>query len=128
MSRFCIKIAAVVISLSLVSASVMLFAGSVSFTYDQWGRIVKAAYDNGKSVTYTYDQAGNIVSRQTSPVSAGDVYPDNALTLKDAIVALQVAAGAKPPSVAAGADVNQNNVISVEEAVFVLQKVAGKLP
>jgi len=124
MIRFCIK-TAVVISLSLLSASVMLFAGSVSYTYDSWGRLSKAAYDNGKSVVFTYDPAGNLTSQQVSPVSAGDVYPDNALTLKDAIVSLQIAAGHKPQNVAVNADVNQNKVISVEEAVFVLQKVAG---
>lgn len=32
---------------------------SVTFGYDQTGRVSSAAYDNGLCVVYAYDQAGN---------------------------------------------------------------------
>lgn len=43
------------------------FAGSVSYTYDNLGRLVKATYSNGTVITYTYDAAGN----RTAVVTTG---------------------------------------------------------
>jgi YD repeat-containing protein len=47
------------------------FAG-VAYTYDDLGRLTKAAYDNGKEIDYSYDPAGNrgSVVTQNSPPHA----------------------------------------------------------
>ena len=66
-----------------VIASVMLllavfFPGgsdaSVSFTYDQLGRVTTALYDNGACIAYSYDASSNRTS-QTNTVSAAPESP-----------------------------------------------------
>jgi YD repeat-containing protein len=34
-------------------------SGSVSYVYDDLGRLVEVVYDDGTTITYTYDDAGN---------------------------------------------------------------------
>lgn len=41
-------------------------AGSVSYGYDNLGRLTNAAYSNGVVITYTYDAAGNRINVSTS--------------------------------------------------------------
>jgi YD repeat-containing protein len=40
--------------------------GSVTYTYDAAGRLVRADYGGGKSIIYTYDHAGNLTQRQVT--------------------------------------------------------------
>lgn len=40
-------------------------AGTVTYTYDEAGRLTKADYGRGKSITYTYDEAGNLLEQKT---------------------------------------------------------------
>ena len=40
-------------------AAASAFAGSVAYTYDSLGRVIRVAYSNGVVITYTYDAAGN---------------------------------------------------------------------
>lgn len=35
------------------------YAGSVSYTYDELGRVISVSYPNGTTVSYQYDAAGN---------------------------------------------------------------------
>jgi len=42
---------------------------SVSYTYDQLGRVTTAVYDNGMCVAYAYDKNGNRTS-QTNTISS----------------------------------------------------------
>ncbi|MEN3289375.1 MAG: hypothetical protein V7634_3675 [Bradyrhizobium sp.] len=44
--------------------------GSVTFGYDQTGRVSSAAYDNGLCVVYAYDQAGNRTAQSFATSSA----------------------------------------------------------
>lgn len=55
----------------------------------------------------------------------GDVNGDREVTLVDSIIALQVAAGMKPPGVIQSADVNSDQRIGLADAIFVLQEVSG---
>ena len=41
-------------------------ASSVSYAYDQVGRVTTAAYDNGLCVVYTYDANGNRTAQSFS--------------------------------------------------------------
>lgn len=47
-----------VATLAALAASAA-FAGSVTYAYDNLGRLAKATYSNGTVITYTYDAAGN---------------------------------------------------------------------
>lgn len=49
----------IVVALGIASASGIAMAGTVTYTYDAQGRVVKAVYSDGYTITYTYDAAGN---------------------------------------------------------------------
>ena len=56
--------------------------GTVKFTYDLAGRLIKADYGTG-TITYTYDAAGNLLSRRVELPSIDLYFPfyqANALT------------------------------------------------
>lgn len=44
-------------------------AGTVTYSYDEAGRLIKATYGDETQITYTYDGAGNLLSRVTGPPS-----------------------------------------------------------
>ncbi|MEZ4526266.1 MAG: hypothetical protein R2941_10135 [Desulfobacterales bacterium] len=58
-------------------------------------------------------------------VKPGDLNVDTYVNLRDAILALQIAAGIPVTGINRGADANGDTKLSHVEAVFVLQKVAG---
>jgi len=43
-----------------------LVAGTVNYTYDEAGRLIKVEYGNGKTIDYVYDNAGNLLQRIVS--------------------------------------------------------------
>lgn len=49
----------------------LLDAGTVTYTYDDAGRLIRAEYGDGKVITYTYDAAGNLLERQVSGAVEG---------------------------------------------------------
>ncbi len=53
----------VLIILSIISNA---RAGTITCTYDNAGRLIKADYGNGKTIEHTYDNAGNLLSRTIS--------------------------------------------------------------
>jgi YD repeat-containing protein len=42
-------------------------AGTVTYGYDDAGRLIRAIYGDKTEITYTYDAAGNLLSRVTGP-------------------------------------------------------------
>jgi YD repeat-containing protein len=42
---------------------------TVTYAYDDAGRLVVADYGEGKGVTYTYDAAGNLLRREATGVT-----------------------------------------------------------
>ena len=49
---------------AFLASSVLLFAapaaaGTISYSYDQLGRLVQAVYPDGTTIQYTYDSYGN---------------------------------------------------------------------
>jgi YD repeat-containing protein len=64
-------------------------------------------------------------SSQTSSGVAGDVNNDKAITLADAIMALQILSGMTPAPVNPAAGVNNSGRVGLMEALFALQKIAG---
>lgn len=65
------------LSVSLLIAAVLLTADTVTYKYDDTGRLINATYGNGAVVTYAYDKAGNLLSRSlpagTPSISSGGV-------------------------------------------------------
>ncbi len=41
-------------------------AGTVAYTYDDAGRLIKADYGDGKVIEYTYDKEGNLLQIVTT--------------------------------------------------------------
>jgi YD repeat-containing protein len=53
-----------------------LSADTVSYQYDDAGRLTSVTYPNGASISYTYDPAGNLTARTvTAPASAATDKP-----------------------------------------------------
>ena len=71
------------------------------------------------------DRDTKIIPYIIGEVKPGDLNVDTFVNLRDAILALQIAAGIPVTGVNRGADVNNDTKLSHVEAVFVLQKVAG---
>ena len=60
---------------ALMFASVIAYAGSVTYTYDGLNRLIKAEYEDGRIVQYTYDAAGNRTATYdstTTPITTAD--------------------------------------------------------
>src|SRR5690242_12432521 len=76
------------LSISLIIAVGVLAADTVTYKYDDGGRLVSATYGNGAVVTYNYDKAGNLLSRSVPgaapTISAGGVV--NAATYTSPLV------------------------------------------
>jgi uncharacterized protein (TIGR03437 family) len=53
------------------AAAILTAAGSVNYSYDSAGRLIKVDYGNGSVVNYTYDKAGNLLSRSSTGTSSG---------------------------------------------------------
>jgi len=49
------------------AAATAALAGTVTYTYDAQGRVVKAVYSDGYTITYTYDGAGNRTAYVVTP-------------------------------------------------------------
>ena len=49
--------------LAFVALAAAVAADSVTYTYDDIGRLIKAHYSSGIYIEYSYDEAGNLVSR-----------------------------------------------------------------
>jgi YD repeat-containing protein len=57
--------------LALLAATAL--AGTVSYSYDDGGRLVKVDYGDGRSIAYTYDNSGNLLRREvTAPAPPSD--------------------------------------------------------
>jgi len=57
-----------------VSASAHAASASITYGYDELGRVTTALYDNGTCIVYTYDAVGNRTS-QTNSTAAGPQTP-----------------------------------------------------
>jgi uncharacterized protein (TIGR03437 family) len=51
------------VSIALLLTAGLMLADTVTYKYDDSGRLVSATYGNGATVIYNYDKAGNLLSR-----------------------------------------------------------------
>ena len=63
MRKIFLKIWVLFFLLLTLCAAPYAAAGTVTYTYDDASRLIKADYGNGKVITYTYDNAGNLLQR-----------------------------------------------------------------
>jgi len=102
------------------------FGLTVNYRYDDLSRLTRVERSDGWVTEYQYDVVGNRTSRTIKAIMIGDVNGDSAITLADAIMALQVAAGVtpgQPPS--QNADISGDGRIGLSEAIYIMQKAAG---
>ncbi len=55
-----LKPSKVLAQLFFLPVSAAFAAGTINYTYDAAGRLIRAAYPNGTVISYTYDKAGNL--------------------------------------------------------------------
>jgi YD repeat-containing protein len=109
----------------LVCLSPRAEAVSITYTYDNAGRLTKADYGGDKIIQFVYDNNGNLLERSmTSDRLPGDVNGNGEITLADALDALKVQVGMNV-TVNPLSDVNNDQKIGLPEAEYVLQKVGG---
>ena len=104
-------------------------AATLRFTYDSASGQTDADYPGGNYIHYTYDAAGNITRVQKVSVDAaselvGDVFADQLITLKDAIVSLQVAGGMPAEGIHLRGDVNGDTSVDLADALIGLKILA----
>lgn len=91
---------------------------NVNYTYDQLDRLIGVEYVNRGSIQYTYDSAGDITNVTISKI--------NILTLKDAMLSLQLIAGKTPSdAVTLTADTNGDGKVGMEDVLYLLQQLAN---
>lgn len=47
----------------MLALAIPLAADTVTYTYDEAGRLSRVDYGNGKTITYAYDKSGNLLTR-----------------------------------------------------------------
>ncbi len=100
-------------------------AFTVTYSYDNAGRLTGAHYDSRTMILYDYDNEGNLLSREVVAVEPGDVFCDATIDLRDAIVALQAASRLNRAGVLVSGDVDGDGRIGIIEAIYILQKISG---
>ena len=51
----------------ILCVGITAYADTVSYTYDDAGRLISATYSNGAAIQYSYDAAGNITAVTVTP-------------------------------------------------------------
>lgn len=116
---------AVVLVILCIGAPLTAGAGTVTYTYDQAGRLTGVNYANGKIIHYAYDAMGNIL-RLVEGSMPGDVNADSVIGLEDAIVAAKLACSMDAGLTFIGGDVNADDRIDLTEAIYVLQCISER--
>ena len=100
---------------------------TVAYRYDGAGRLVSAGYGNGTLISYVYDNMGNMLSRRVKAIDIepGNVFMDESIDLRDAIMAIKVTVKHFVPVTGSAADVNGDQKIGAEEAIYILNKLAA---
>jgi YD repeat-containing protein len=73
----------------LVAAGTLAAAATVSYDYDDAGRLIRVTYPNTARITFSYDPAGNLLSRTMELPIPGDVSGSRQVEMGDAILLLQ---------------------------------------
>ena len=58
----------------IVTSSIVSFAETITYSYDDLNRLTKMNYGNGTTTTYTYDASGNRLAMITVPQGNGKIY------------------------------------------------------
>ena len=85
---------------------------TMTYTYDDFNRLLKAEYAGAAIVEYSFDKVGN---RKTENVTFG---------LKDVIAILALLTGDGDGGAYSGADIDGDGKIGLEELIYVIQRIA----
>jgi len=101
---------AVIISVVITLSANSIFAGTISYQYDQHNRLIKVDF---------------------SSTIAGDIDHNSSVDLEDAIMIIQIVSGMKSVQskeiskcIFPDSDVDGNGNIAIEKAVYVIKKIA----
>jgi YD repeat-containing protein len=128
-----------VLSLLILCVCGATSASTVTYIYDDAGRLINADYGNERSISYTYDANGNLLSRKVKvgPSIPGDCDGDGAVSIGEVQKAINqflgiAQAGALgfaqaeapvPPS--CGVDCNGDGTVSIGEVQKVINGFLG---
>ena len=116
----------ILILLSLCLLSVNVSGITVSYIYDDSGRLIKVSYGDLRMISYEYDSAGNLIKRSVlGKTIKGDVFRDGTVDLKDAIVSLQIVSGISDVTSSYLGDIDGDGKIGLSEASFILKKLSS---
>ncbi len=91
---------------------------TVTYTYDDAGRLIGVDHGDGKTITYTYDDAGNLLQHCTLTV---DFDPDGQVNVADAMqVASRWRMTSADPDWEARYDLNDDGIITVLDIMLVV--------
>lgn len=101
-----------------------VFAGTITYTYDNAGRLIRADYGGGKVIEYFYDNAGNLTQRIISTTKwAGDSNGDGRTTIDEvqkAINQFLVVSPVEPCN-----DLNRDGQVGINELQRVINAYLG---
>jgi len=101
-------------------------AGTIQYTYDEAGRLIKADYGDGKTITYTYDNNGNLLERiiAAGPVIPGDANGDGVVSIGEVQQAINMFLGTQP--LGNNVDCNGDGTVSIGEVQRVINAFLGE--
>ncbi len=100
--------------------------GTIEYTYDEAGRLIKADYGDGKSITYTYDNNGNLLERiiAAGPVVPGDANGDGIVSIGEVQQAINMFLGVQP--VGNNVDCDAGGTVTIGEIQRVINAFLGQ--
>jgi YD repeat-containing protein len=90
MKKALVLISAVLLAaVGYLAVGTLAAAATVSYDYDDAGRLIRVTYPNTARITFSYDPAGNLLSRTMELPIPGDVSGSRQVEMGDAILLLQ---------------------------------------
>jgi len=118
---WCFMTVILVIATFLIVVPTDIQAATITYIYDDAGRLTGVSYGEDRGMRYTYDPAGNLLSYNS--FLYGDIDMNGELQLTDAILILRLLSSGQGDVTSDAGDVNNDRRIGYQEALYILQKV-----
>ena len=103
------------------------FSATITYQYDDAGRLIGADYGGGKTITYTYDKNGNLLQRKVQEGSTveGDVDQNSVVDIVDALLTSMHYLGINVSGNFQVADLDGNGEIDMGDAIGIAEDALG---